>query len=229
MPECAVAQRNEKVAAALGISADRQKEGRNQEVKYAASLQSFAKANQPFLATVEKSMYDFITSDKRIITLPHMPLPKRQFVRNLAEVYRLDGEDVDQEPRRSVQLRRRIDSRIPNPLLSAVIAPTRVTSVNSATTGSASSGPVKMAWGQRPVATAATAAATARPSSSNSMAWTAAAAKPTPLSGTKPVTSRPQTPQAAISKPPSPVPASRLPGNTAVVEDVPDSWDELAE
>jgi transcriptional repressor NF-X1 len=41
---------------------------------------------------------------------------------SLADVYRLGRESVDQEPNRSVQIRRRIDTRIPNPLLSAAVA-----------------------------------------------------------------------------------------------------------
>ena len=38
----------------------------------------------------------------------------------MADAYRLGHELIDQEPNRSVQIRRRVDTRIPNPLLSAV-------------------------------------------------------------------------------------------------------------
>lgn len=39
----------------------------------------------------------------------------------LADHYRLTRELIDQEPNRSVQIRRRIDTRIPKPLLSSVV------------------------------------------------------------------------------------------------------------
>lgn len=41
----------------------------------------------------------------------------------LAAVYRMDTQIVDPEPHRSVQLIRRVDTRIPDPLLSCVTAP----------------------------------------------------------------------------------------------------------
>ena len=42
---------------------------------------------------------------------------------SMADVYRLGRELIDQEPNRSVQIRRRIDTRIPHPLLSVVALP----------------------------------------------------------------------------------------------------------
>ena len=50
-----------------------------------------------------------------------MPEARRKFVHDLASVYRMDTQMVDQEPRRSVQLIRRIDTRMPVPLLSTTI------------------------------------------------------------------------------------------------------------
>lgn len=44
----------------------------------------------------------------------------------LADAYHLGRELIDQEPNRSVQIRRRIDTRIPHPLLSAAVAPPTV-------------------------------------------------------------------------------------------------------
>lgn len=41
----------------------------------------------------------------------------------LADHYRLTRELIDQEPNRSVQIRRRIDTRIPKPLLSSAVQP----------------------------------------------------------------------------------------------------------
>ena len=75
-------------------------------------------------------------SDKSVQVLPPMPESKRSFVHNvsfslilscviviprpsqLASIYRMDTQMVDREPHRSVQLIRRIDTRVPANLLS---------------------------------------------------------------------------------------------------------------
>lgn len=73
-----------------------------------------------------------------------MPESRRNFVRELCQIYRIDTQLVDQEPRRryvtsphaslvltdllSVQLHQRIDSRIPNHTLSSFIASQSATS-----------------------------------------------------------------------------------------------------
>lgn len=88
-------------------------------VEYPAELKNFATANHAFVLTVEKAFNDFFMGPKQATLLPHTPAHKRQFILGLAEVYRFGTELVDADPHRSVQLRRRIDSRIPNPLLSS--------------------------------------------------------------------------------------------------------------
>ena len=55
-----------------------------------------------------------------------MAVAKRTFVMAMADAYRLGRELIDQEPNRSVQIRRRVDTRIPNPLLSAIALPPAV-------------------------------------------------------------------------------------------------------
>jgi len=65
--------------------------------------------------------FSFISSGKRTQVLPHMPPDRRKFVHDLAALYRMDTQMVDQEPHRSVQLLRRVDTRIPTPVLSAFI------------------------------------------------------------------------------------------------------------
>jgi transcriptional repressor NF-X1 len=85
-------------------------------------LTAFARANVKFLGLVEKSFAEFVESEKKTQVLPHMPMERRKFVHDLAMVYRMDAQMVDQEPHRSVQLIRRIDIRIPTPLLSSTIA-----------------------------------------------------------------------------------------------------------
>jgi transcriptional repressor NF-X1 len=111
--ECAQRQRNARLAEALGIKPS------EKLVEYPAELRSFATANHAFVLTFEKAFNDFFMGPKQATLLPHTPAHKRQFILSLAEVYRFGTELVDADPYRSVQLRRRIDSRIPNPLLSA--------------------------------------------------------------------------------------------------------------
>lgn len=52
-----------------------------------------------------------------------VPAAKRTFVIGVADAYHLGRELIDQEPNRSVQIRRRIDTRIPTPLLSVAVMP----------------------------------------------------------------------------------------------------------
>ncbi|KAG1811846.1 uncharacterized protein BJ212DRAFT_1448349 [Suillus subaureus] len=119
--ECAIKKRNARLADALGISPEK-REGLQAKVTYNDDLVTFAKANSKFVGLVEKTFADFITSDKRTQVLPHMPPERRKFVHDLASIYRMDTQMVDQEPHRSVQLIRRVDTRIPTPLLSASLS-----------------------------------------------------------------------------------------------------------
>ncbi|OJA15713.1 hypothetical protein AZE42_09960 [Rhizopogon vesiculosus] len=118
--ECAIKLRNARLADALGISPEK-RDGMI-KVTYNEDLTTFARTNGKFLALVEKTFSDFVSSDKRTQVLPHMPPERRKFVHGLASIYRLDTQMVDQEPHRSVQLIRRIDTRIPTPLLSTSLA-----------------------------------------------------------------------------------------------------------
>ncbi|WVF69444.1 hypothetical protein IAT40_004221 [Kwoniella sp. CBS 6097] len=119
--ECAIRQRNARLADALGIKANE----RGQET-YEDDLKSFAAANHAFVKTVETTFEDFFKGPRQTMVLPHMPIAKRTFVMSLAEHYRLTRELIDQEPNRSVQIRRRVDTRVPSPLLSASVTPTNV-------------------------------------------------------------------------------------------------------
>ncbi|KAG0702207.1 hypothetical protein DFH29DRAFT_922785 [Suillus ampliporus] len=116
--ECAIKKRNARLADALGISPEK-REGTQVKVTYNEDLVTFVRANSRFVALVEKTFADFVISDKRTQVLPHMPPDRRKF---LAAIYRMDTQMVDQEPHRSVQLIRRVDTRIPTPLLSASLA-----------------------------------------------------------------------------------------------------------
>ncbi|WWC68275.1 uncharacterized protein I206_102198 [Kwoniella pini CBS 10737] len=116
--ECAVRQRNARLAEALGIKPSE----RGLEV-YEDELKSFASQNHGFVKMVETTFEDFIKGTRQSMVLPHMPPAKRVFVMSLADHYRLTKELVDQEPNRSVQIRRRVDTRSPNPSLSSSVNP----------------------------------------------------------------------------------------------------------
>ena len=81
--ECSIAKRNAKLAEALGINPDANRGDRNAAV-YSDEVVAFARANSKFLPTVEKAFAEFVTSDKRIKVLPHMPPEKRKFVHDVS-------------------------------------------------------------------------------------------------------------------------------------------------
>jgi len=122
---CFVAKRNARLADALGIS-ESTRAGSVNSVTWNPDLVSFCRvaANQAFVKNVEKALADFVGSDKKAHVLPQMPEVRRKFVIEVAEVYRVNTQLVDEEPRRSVQLIRRPDSRIPTPTLSQTSAQT---------------------------------------------------------------------------------------------------------
>ncbi|KAF7323896.1 R3H domain-containing protein [Mycena kentingensis (nom. inval.)] len=118
--ECLVAKRNARLAEALGITPESR--AKFEEVTWNDEVRAFARANARFMGIVEKAFADFVSSEKKTQVLPHMPPDRRKFVHDVAAVYRMDTQMVDQEPHRSVQLLRRYDTRVPTPLLSSVVA-----------------------------------------------------------------------------------------------------------
>ncbi|KIJ15343.1 hypothetical protein PAXINDRAFT_115013 [Paxillus involutus ATCC 200175] len=123
--ECAIKKRNARLAEALGISEEkRDAMGARTNVTWSEELIAFVRGpgNAKFLGLVEKAFSDFITSTRRTQVLPHMPPERRKFVHDLASAYRMNTVMVDQEPKRSVELIRRIDTRIPTPALSQYVA-----------------------------------------------------------------------------------------------------------
>ncbi|KAF8623001.1 hypothetical protein AX15_006593 [Amanita polypyramis BW_CC] len=123
--QCEIAKRNARLAEALGINEEtRERAGRNMAgglIVYPDEVVAFAKDDPKFVLLVEKTFAEFITSNKRAQVLPHMPQEKRKFAHSLAGIYRLDVQMVDQEPVRSIQVMRRLDSRVPHPLLSTYV------------------------------------------------------------------------------------------------------------
>jgi transcriptional repressor NF-X1 len=140
----------------------------------------------------------------------------------------MDTQMVDQEPQRSVQLIRRLDTRVPTPLLSAVIGtpPVSAASGLGRLATNMRGGPPLAPALVRPVAAAATSAPGA------GRGWTAIVAR---APGPAPAGS---SPPAAV---PAPLPIARLPSTAPVkasdidtsadvaatpAEDVPDNWED---
>ena len=240
--DCLVAKRNARLAEALGINPD--KAGAAKEVQYGDELLVIARREPKFCQMVEKTFADFLSSDKKSQVLAHMPEPRRKFVQALAGMYRLDHQVVDQEPNRSVQILRRVDSRIPTPLLSAAAAaPTPSTTPSYSNLGKLadlrSSGPGLQPLNRpkpvsAPVATPAPAWSSSAASSSTS-GWRAVVAGQTqrrpadawgsPTSATSRPSSRPSVP--ATPSRGSPVPP--IPVSIAQVgAEVPDDWEDDA-
>ncbi|KAF5383190.1 hypothetical protein D9615_004914 [Tricholomella constricta] len=126
--ECAIAKRNAWLVDALGINTELRE--KTALVTYHDEVAGFACANSKFLVVVEKVFDEFVMSQKKTQVLPHMPPERKKFVHNLAAVYRMNTQMVDQEPHRSVLLLRRLDRRIPTPLLSSTIAASTPTPSN---------------------------------------------------------------------------------------------------
>ncbi|CAG7851556.1 SubName: Full=Uncharacterized protein {ECO:0000313/EMBL:CCA67475.1} [Serendipita indica DSM 11827] len=119
--DCKIAQRNARLAEALGIDRSPGAVSERTMATYSPELVAFARANTAFVKMVEKELANFVSSERAAHALPHMPEAKRSFVYNLAKVYRIDTRMIDVEPQRSVELIRRLDTRIPVPLLSSTL------------------------------------------------------------------------------------------------------------
>jgi len=188
---CLTAKRNASLAEALGISLDSSRA--RSAVAYPDELIAFFRANTAFCMTVERALNEFTTSDKKTQVLPHMPPQRRKFVHDLATVYRMTSQDVDQEPHRSVQLVRRIDTRIPSRLLSASIpAPT---SRPLGGLADLKKGAVPNAWGSSRASSAASSKAptpvpTPVPRPSGPTTWSSVASRSKNVASTEAVPSR---------------------------------------
>ncbi|KAJ3984020.1 hypothetical protein F5890DRAFT_102720 [Lentinula detonsa] len=228
--DCALKKRNARLADALGITPGGS--GRLAEVTYNDELVAFAKANSKFLRLVEDALAEFVQSNRTKQSLPAMPPDKRGFVSKLAGLYRLDSQMVDQEPHRSVQIIRRVDTRIPTPLLSTLI-------VNKSTSNTNLGKLVTLRGGFVPPASTNVRTNNSVESSSSSAnaftgvkrGWTSVVA-PTPTVGSRSTT--PNTVNSNRTGSPAPsrpfgaaeLPHSIRPQNDSPPENIPDSWED---
>ncbi|TRM63424.1 hypothetical protein BD626DRAFT_494323 [Schizophyllum amplum] len=219
--ECAIAKRNARLADAFGIAPAGDAAKAADRVEYKEEVVAFGKANPKFVALVEKTFKEFIGSDKKTQVLPHMPPERRKFVHDLAAVYRMDTRMIDQEPHTSVQLLRRIDTRIPSPSLYATVTAAPPAAglgklanlrMANAPTWRAPAAPPATVASPAPIASPAPRSATP--------AHEAPKAGPQPSAGAASLSAAPpraasRTPQA--SAPTDPVPAAG---------EVPDNWED---
>ena len=153
-------------------------------------------------------------------------------------MYRMDIQMVDQEPYRSVQLIRRLDSRIPSPLLSGAAS---TSAVPAASLGRLA--PLRAPVAQRAVSPATfnrpsnTPTPAASSSSSAGRGWTAVVAgpsssRPSPApSPTAWLTESKRSTDAGSSGATStkillPTAGASAPATTVAAEEVPDNWED---
>ncbi|KAJ9473969.1 FKBP12-associated protein 1 [Pseudozyma hubeiensis] len=126
---CIIAQRNAKLAEALGLNPS--EKAAPAAYEYETLSYYSVPSNRKFCDELEASLNDFIRSPRAGMILPPANKFQRKFTHELAAVYKLASESVDSEPRRSVSIRRKQDSRIPKPLLTEAFASARASLMSS--------------------------------------------------------------------------------------------------
>ncbi|CAG8606811.1 5714_t:CDS:2 [Ambispora leptoticha] len=118
---CAMLERNRRVAQALEIET-----GENSSLKYvpkySEELLKYYTAHKDWAKNIEFQINDFMKSDKQTLDLKPMKAPHRQFIHDLCAIYRLHSESFDEEPYRSVYIKKKIDSIMPPYTLAQVVA-----------------------------------------------------------------------------------------------------------
>ncbi len=130
--ECLVKQRNARLADALGIKV----EGRGEHV-WPDDLKAFAAANSAFVLMVEGKFKEFFASSRQTMILPHstsfsrvssiahadLQCPSRS-ARLCLPGRRVQARSGAHRPgaHTSVMIRRRVDTRVPTPLLSSMVS-----------------------------------------------------------------------------------------------------------
>ncbi|KAF9164685.1 FKBP12-associated protein [Actinomortierella ambigua] len=114
---CLIAERNRRVALALEIDTEAEPTPRIPE--YPHHVLQYALTNMEFTEKIEKQIAEFMADEsKHILYFPPMKGHKRKFVHELVGLYDLQSESVDVEPYRSVTLRKKQTSFVPDLLVS---------------------------------------------------------------------------------------------------------------
>ena len=107
---CIIAQRNAKMAEALGLNMAE----KAAPTQYPESVLQFYASKRKDAESIEQALTELIQSPRHGSIMPSAKQDARKFTHELAEVFGLLSESVDEEPQRSVMLRRTGNSRVPN-------------------------------------------------------------------------------------------------------------------
>ncbi|TIB72240.1 hypothetical protein E3Q08_00454 [Wallemia mellicola] len=111
---CAAAERNSRLARALGIN-DTFK--RKIDYNFSSETIRFAQINQGFVSGIEKAYNEFIDSSNRALQLPLMNKSRSAFCIDYAEAYGFDTEIFEDV----ITIRRKIGSHLPSQLLTKLV------------------------------------------------------------------------------------------------------------
>lgn len=99
---CAIVERNKKLSAALGVVPD--SKSRVESLVFQESTIEYYQANKIWCTTIEQNLLAFVTSPDKVKSFKPMKADLRQFIHEMAEVYRMRSESFDEEPKRNVQI-----------------------------------------------------------------------------------------------------------------------------
>lgn len=125
--DCAIYQRNLALASAF-VNDEETSAKVDVGIEWSDELLQFCQQNLVFVKLIESLLEEFLNSQPPKISYLCQPQNhvKRKFTCELAEVYGLSCQCLDEEPRRSVMVNRKPNSRVPRPLLSQAFESARL-------------------------------------------------------------------------------------------------------
>lgn len=115
---CAITERNKKLSSALGVSSEQRNTAVVESVLYDSETLSYYKDNKIWCTSIEREFRLFVQSDEKIKNFKPMKRDLRKFIHEMAEVYQMKSESMDEEPKRSVQLLKTVHTDTPAKTLS---------------------------------------------------------------------------------------------------------------
>ncbi|EGG05547.1 uncharacterized protein MELLADRAFT_48728, partial [Melampsora larici-populina 98AG31] len=117
--DCAISQRSFVLASAF-VNEEQTPGKVELGIEWSDELLQFCQQNLVFVKSIENILEEFLNSQPPKISHLFQPQNhfKRKFTGELAEVYGLSCQCLDEEPRRSVMVNRKPNSKVPQPLLS---------------------------------------------------------------------------------------------------------------
>ncbi|ORY82511.1 hypothetical protein BCR37DRAFT_357681 [Protomyces lactucae-debilis] len=123
---CAAVVRSQKLAEALGGGSS--KTTATSLIEYPTDLVEYYKDNKIWCTTIESAMREFCVESAKVKLFKPMRTELRQFVHELAEVYGMRSESLDEGPHRAVQISKTSGTFMPRTRL-AHAAPVTATSI----------------------------------------------------------------------------------------------------